>query len=405
VSTSPDDYVPNFEIESHVRVPVPEQDVTTGVIRIRVAKNDLPPGAVLLEDAASLASGVHDAVARLVQHRLGYVQRGKLRTEAKQLSPIVLVGVSSGSGILECRALELGLHGRNPAIIAATEIVEAVNTFAATGAWPTTLPPVVRNRIGAALRPVMTPATAVEFSVAENGHATTCHIDSGIEEALQAPETFSLTEAVELIGRVVSIDVRSNTLKLQAAGRTISVPFTEAQFSQVDPLRWQRAYISGVPADIRLKKLTSIVEIRAAASDEEDGVIVPSEVLRGENTAAFRAVSERLDVLSCLKENWNSYGSSAPHTATVKFSRSFIRDVAAVLVDYGVDAPVPFVAPTPSGGIQFEWAVGSRELELEIARPNSFHYLRVSGADEEEGSASRWEAVRFVKWVATGEEP
>jgi hypothetical protein len=383
---------------------VPEQDVTTGVIQIRVEKNHLPPGAVLLEDAAALASGLHDAVARLVQHRLGYVQRGKLRVEAKQLSPIVLVGVSSGSGILECRALDRGLHARTPAIIAATEIIDAVNTFAATGSWPATLPAVVRNRIGAALRPVMTPATAVEFSVAENGSSKTCHIDAGIEEALQEPETFSLTEAVQVIGRVVSIDVRSNTLKIQAAGRTVSVPFTEAQFSEVDPLRWQRAYISGVPADIRLKKLTSINEIRAAAPDEEDGVLIPSEVLRGENTPAFRAAAERLDHLLTLKDGWNSYGSSAPHTATVKFARSFIRDVAAVLVDYGVETPVPFVAPTPFGGVQFEWVVGDRELELEISRPNSFQYFRASGA-EEEGAASRWEAVRFVKWVATGEEP
>lgn len=394
----------NFGIESHVKVAVPEQDVT-GVIRIRVAKDDLPPGAVLLEDAASLASGFHDAVARLVQYRLGYVQRGRLRKEAKQLSPIVLVGVSTGSGTLECRALDRGLQSRNPAILAATEIVDAVNTFASTGAWPATLPPVVRNRIGAALRPVLTPTAAVDVSVAENGRSTTCHIDSAIEEALQEPETFSLTEAVHLIGRVVSIDVRNYTLKIQAAARTVLVPFSEAQFAQVDPLRWQRAYISGVPADTRLKKLTSVLEIRAAASDEEDGVIVPSEVLRGENTAAFRAVAERLASLLALTEDWNSYGASAPHTATLKFTRSFIRDVSAVLIDYGIETPIPFVAPTPSGGVQFEWAVDGRELELEIARPNSFHYLRVWGQQEQEGTASRWEAVRFVKWVATGEEP
>jgi hypothetical protein len=90
---------------------------------------------------------------------------------------------------------------------------------------------------------------------------------------------------------------------------------------------------------------------------------------------------------------------------TLRFARAFMRDIASVLLDYEIDTPVPFVAPMPSGGVQLEWSIDNRELELEIVRPNTFQYLRVWSDQEEEGAASRWEAMRFVKWVATGEQP
>lgn len=377
----------------------------SGTIRIRVVKKNVPPGTVLLEDVAALASGVHDALARLVQHRLGYVGRGRLPSEAKKLAPVVLVGVSQGSGVLECQPIDIHIAARNPALLAATELVDAINVFAATGSWPSTLPGVVRNRIGAAVRPVLTPESGVQLLVTEDGRSSSCYIDPGIEEALQEPETFATTEPVQLTGKVFDINVKSRTLKIDAVAKTVTVPFKEEQLEVVDELRWQRAQIKGFPADDRLTRLASIVEIRKVGPDDVDGIIIPSELKRGEATAAYRDASRRLGMLSELEQGWDSYSAPPPHPATLKFSTGFIRDIAGVLVDYGIDPPIPFVTATPHGGIQFEWTVENRELELEVARPNDFHYLRVGPNYHDEGTASRWEAVRFVKWVASGEEP
>ncbi len=379
----------------------------TSVIRLRVEKSGLPPGTVLLEDAASLTLGLHDSLARLIQYRLGYTTRGRLPAEAKDLTAVVLFGVSEGSGVLECRPLDIpSLHGQNPAILAATELVGAINAYAANGVWPRTLPPVVRNRIGVAVASVMKPSASVELSVVHEGAAATCFIDESLQAALQEPETFSESEPLRLVGKIYNIDVKSRRLKIDAITRKVAVPFAKEQLELVDSLRWdKRAYISGIPADPRLKALASALEIREAHGGEEDGVVVPSELFRGEKTEAFLATISRLEQIAQLQPNWDSYRAQPAPPATLNFVRSFVRDVAGVLVDYDIDPPTPFVTPTPIGGIQLEWSVDGRELELEIPMPKRFQFLRVSGGVEEERMATRWEAIRLVRWIATGEEP
>jgi hypothetical protein len=75
-----------------------------------------------------------------------------------------------------------------------------------------------------------------------------------------------------------------------------------------------------------------------------------------------------------------------------------------MLLDYGIEMPTPFLVPTPSGGVQLEWKVLARELELEVLKPSRFEFLAVDGERESEGTASRWMATRLIRWVITGEE-
>lgn len=379
----------------------------TRLIRLRVEKKDVPPGTVLLEDTASLTSGLHDSLARLIQYRLGYTTRGRLPAEAKHLSPVVLFAVSEGSGVLECRPLDVpDLHGESPAMLAAAELVTAINTYAATGSWPRNLPSVVRNRMGQAVREVLKPDSSIELAVVEDDVTVTCRIDESVQAALQEPETFSLSEPLRLIGKIYNIDVASRRFKIDVITKKVTVPFTKEQFEVVDALRWnKRAYISGLPEDHRVKALASVFEIREATDDEEDGLIVPSEFFRGERTAAYRTTVERLADIAKLGPNWNSYGAVPVHPATIGFVSSFVRDMAAVLADYDIELPVPFVTPTPYGGIQLEWAANERELELEIPTPKRYHFLRTFAGIEEERMATRWEAMRLIRWLATGDEP
>ena len=106
----------------------------------------------------------------------------------------------------------------------------------------------------------------------------------------------------------------------------------------------------------------------------------------------------------CLEHGWDSYQARSPESRSLDFALQFLRDSIGGLLDYGIEAPTPFLVPTPSGGVQLEWKVLDRELELEITKLGHFEYLAVDSEGESEGVSSRWEAMRLIRWVLTGEQ-
>jgi hypothetical protein len=79
------------------------------------------------------------------------------------------------------------------------------------------------------------------------------------------------------------------------------------------------------------------------------------------------AITERMERLLELPENWDSYGAS----------RIDPRAVAAAveLLDTAMraDTPEPTVVPSPRGGVQLEWHTHSIDLEIEIPPTGPFH--------------------------------
>jgi hypothetical protein len=65
-----------------------------------------------------------------------------------------------------------------------------------------------------------------------------------------------------------------------------------------------------------------------------------------------------LDRLSRLPENWNSYNADPIRMDVIAAARDF-----ASRYEF---AQKPWVVPTSSGGVQFEWIIEGRELELEF---------------------------------------
>lgn len=375
------------------------------LILIKVSKPGVPAGAVLLEDAAALASGLHDVLARLVQYRLGDAGRGKLPEEAKRLTQVVLVGVSEGSGVMECRPLDEQFALRSPAILAASELVEGVRAYSESGEWPRYLPWVVRNRLGAAVAPVVKEGATASLHVAEDGQTFDCLIDDSVRTALQAADVVPADALVNLVGEIYDINVQARTFRIDVLTRKVKIPFDDSQRTRVDDLRWQRVFVSGLAEDARLRALAKMTELRAAEDDEEPGFVVPDELAAVKARPAYLAVAARLQEIRTLTENWDSYAAAAPRLGILDFSERFLGDVGRVFMDYGLELPVPFVVPTRRGNVQFEWAKDERELELEIVAPGEFHFLRaLSQAELGEGTATRWEAIRFIKWLATGEQ-
>jgi hypothetical protein len=82
-------------------------------------------------------------------------------------------------------------------------------------------------------------------------------------------------------------------------------------------------------------------------------------------------VLEQIVSFGALPENWDSYGADAPRPDLLWGARTLICSLARG----GFDTR-PYVYPTRSGGVQFEWEQGSRYLEIEVVGEfaATYHY-------------------------------
>lgn len=80
----------------------------------------------------------------------------------------------------------------------------------------------------------------------------------------------------------------------------------------------------------------------------------------GESVEWIRPIVERFQAIASLADDWDGYGSPAPAVDT-------LIDALDVLQRFMLAAaPVPAVAPTPTGGVQFEWHQGGWDIEVDV---------------------------------------
>jgi hypothetical protein len=108
-------------------------------------------------------------------------------------------------------------------------------------------------------------------------------------------------------------------------------------------------------------------------------------------------------ILECLSlgENWNSYGGHPPSLNTALTAIDLLS-----VIPYA-DFPRPRVVPIATGGIQFEWENGRRELDIEVRDDGTIEYLKVDDAnpDGEEGrftSVNSLNLKSLLTWLVTG---
>jgi hypothetical protein len=76
------------------------------------------------------------------------------------------------------------------------------------------------------------------------------------------------------------------------------------------------------------------------------------------------SLSQRLDLLLSLPDNWDSYGAAPISPNTISRVEAALREIFMVV---GEDTPLPFVAPANDGTIVLEWKTAEgRELTLDI---------------------------------------
>jgi len=76
------------------------------------------------------------------------------------------------------------------------------------------------------------------------------------------------------------------------------------------------------------------------------------------------SLSDRLKHLARLPHNWDSYGAAPISQNAIEKTKLILREILAVS---GKDCPLPFIGPSPDGGVGLEWTVPSgKELILDI---------------------------------------
>ncbi|MGL4550678.1 MAG: hypothetical protein ACRC33_05785 [Gemmataceae bacterium] len=130
---------------------------------------------------------------------------------------------------------------------------------------------------------------------------------------------------------------------------------------------------------------------------------VPSPVPAGDRTSADHAVAAwllsaiiRLVSLQKLPPDWDTYGS--PQVKTVAVYNAILILVAASKLG----ASAPRLGPVSGGGVQVEWDIGERGLELECLPGGTREYLKVEGGVMTEAAFNPAEIPGLVSWVMQG---
>jgi hypothetical protein len=131
------------------------------------------------------------------------------------------------------------------------------------------------------------------------------------------------------------------------------------------------------------------------------------------DTTTWRCAGARLDGvleglraledLASLPPNWDGDGSPPIRTAALVAAAGILRDLARP------GLPAPFVCPVPGGGVQLEWSIGDRHLEIEVVDDRQAAFVRDGG----EGPGSLPDAGDFhpdwagalrplVQWLLSG---
>jgi len=83
-------------------------------------------------------------------------------------------------------------------------------------------------------------------------------------------------------------------------------------------------------------------------------------------------VTEQLEAMRGLPENWDGYGAARPGPGPIDAAINFLRQCGARMA-----LPQPYVAPTRSGGVLLEWEQGPHQLEIQFddGERGSFVYV------------------------------
>ena len=118
-----------------------------------------------------------------------------------------------------------------------------------------------------------------------------------------------------------------------------------------------------------------------------------------------RKISERFDVLTQRKDNWDEYDSKKPTKLTLVRAENLIGELFDSIISVGHPWLTPFISSDEDGFITTAWYEEERELHILIGE-NEAEYLQVWGTnidtEMQEGVFSRDNYLTLWEWLLDG---
>jgi hypothetical protein len=111
----------------------------------------------------------------------------------------------------------------------------------------------------------------------------------------------------------------------------------------------------------------------------------------------LREPMQRLEHLTQLEPNWDSYGGRAIEPLAI------YRAIEVLVAVLDSNANTPAIVPTSEGGVQLEWHPPAADLEITIHSDGTVGaYLETEGGQTWEGALadSKWQIEDFLRFVA-----
>jgi hypothetical protein len=110
----------------------------------------------------------------------------------------------------------------------------------------------------------------------------------------------------------------------------------------------------------------------------------------------------RLGEIAKLPHNWDSYGSPPPSATAL----DMVMDLLLKIDDPAL--PPTHVVPVSGGGLQLEWNVSPREVQLEISGEGTAQYLQIEQGrpvkEEELAAFSTAQVKSLLVWLLPSAE-
>jgi hypothetical protein len=104
----------------------------------------------------------------------------------------------------------------------------------------------------------------------------------------------------------------------------------------------------------------------------------PSHYGTHDDMEAIVPALEQLRGLAQLGDNWDSYGADSISPVAIATASLLISSVDEDRVRHGGRHAAPWmVAPLPDGGVQVEWKIASRKIQIQIDPEGAMSYLTV----------------------------
>lgn len=371
----------------------------TPKIHIIIERHGQPKGKIRLRDLQHLAAGFQDAMNRIIHLGLGYPATSKTKDDAEKRGDLYLEGIQAGSCDLVCGLETVPQRGPPPQLYALRELGNGIQNRRNQNAWPAWMPETTRFPVGRVVRRLLVDdRDHINVEVVNGTLINHFTIDRQMAQQMVEPDPIYEGDPVRLVGNISELYFDKNGAKVRCGHRTIEVGAVSKEiFEDIYQICRQRVILSGESMDHQCKRAKIKTVVKAADADE-DGIFTEGEASGGE--AQILYVGQKIEEFRTYKANWDSYGAKAISAQALNFAKVFFNGAYTRLAAHGFPQPDVFVCPTTTGGVQFEWTVKGRELELEIQQGEKFMFLK----GDEEGSCDRWEAMRLIEWVATGGE-